>query len=195
LQNARIKATWAKPPSADDVTQRDDERLLANPLLTETIREDETAFVRALLPGAQRRTGGSRLPAPVSCRPLGAGRSCRCCRSLIAQAPRSAKNFAPRDEHPSDRGPISPMASGFSLSVGRKQNAEPRWLIPMICRAGELTKRDIGAIRMQPEETYVELSGAAAERFLGAIGPNLTLEKGIRVKPMSGAPRYLAPEP
>ncbi len=78
----------------------------------------------------------------------------------------------------------------MSLSVGRKQNAEPRWLIPMLCRNGNLTKRDIGAIKMQPEETFVEFSAEGAERFLSAIGPDKTLERGIRAKPLAGMPDF-----
>ena len=188
LEAARINATWAKPPSADEVTERDDQRLLANPLLTETVREDETAFVQRLL-----QQHSPEQVAAAFLRQYRAGHSAP--EDLVDVAvpdmrkkPQRDDNGAPRADHPSDARADFTDGKWVSLSVGRKQNAEPRWLIPMICRYGDLTKRDIGAIRMQPEETYVELSGAAAERFLGAIGPNLTIEKGIRVKPMNGAP-------
>ena len=50
--------------------------------------------------------------------------------------------------------------------MGRKQNAEPRWLIPMLCRHANLAKRDIGAIRMQPVETYVEIHADAGLALL-----------------------------
>ncbi len=76
----------------------------------------------------------------------------------------------------------------FTLSVGRKQNAEPRWLIPMLCRFGKLTRQDIGAIRMQQTETYVELAADAVDRFTSALGKDMMLEKGIRVKAMDGKP-------
>ncbi|MBN9054615.1 MAG: DbpA RNA binding domain-containing protein, partial [Rhizobiales bacterium] len=76
----------------------------------------------------------------------------------------------------------------ISISVGRKQRAEPRWLIPMLCRNGNITKNEIGAIKMQPEETYVELSADASDGFLGALGPNSMLERGISVKVLEGMP-------
>ncbi len=41
---------------------------------------------------------------------------------------------------------------------------------------------------MQQEETFVEMTAEGAERFLSAIGKDKTLEKGIRVKPLAGAP-------
>jgi ATP-dependent RNA helicase DeaD len=94
---------------------------------------------------------------------------------------------APREDGPPIRADFTDGA-WVSLSVGRKHNAEPRWLIPMLCRHGNLTKRDIGAIRMQPDETFVELSAEAAERLMSAIGSAGTLEKGIRVKPLEGKP-------
>ena len=62
----------------------------------------------------------------------------------------------------------------------------------MLGRNGNLTKRDIGAIKMQPEETFVELAPEGAERFLSAIGPDKTLERGIRVKQLAGMPDFQA---
>src|SRR5690606_28144461 len=49
LQNAGITAEWASPPSADDVIQRDDERLLADPALSVPVKDEESAFVATLL--------------------------------------------------------------------------------------------------------------------------------------------------
>ncbi|MDQ1195616.1 hypothetical protein QE435_001306 [Rhizobium sp. SORGH_AS 787] len=95
----------------------------------------------------------------------------------------TVENNAPRRE----RSDFADSA-WFTLSVGRKQNAEPRWLIPMLCRFGKLTRQDIGAIRMQQTETYVELAADAVDRFESALGKDMTLEKGIRVKAMEGKP-------
>jgi ATP-dependent RNA helicase DeaD len=49
LQNAGLKATWASPPSADDVIRRDDERMLADPVFAEPVKEDERGFIVAAL--------------------------------------------------------------------------------------------------------------------------------------------------
>jgi ATP-dependent RNA helicase DeaD len=37
----------------------------------------------------------------------------------------------------------------FEVNLGRKQRAEPRWLVPMLCRIGQVTGADIGAIRIE----------------------------------------------
>ena len=55
------------------------------------------------------------------------------------------------------------------MSVGRRQNADPRWLLPLICRRGHITRNEIGAIRIQPNETLFEVPTALASRFVAAL--------------------------
>ena len=90
---------------------------------------------------------------------------------------------APRGEHT----PIKD-AVWFSLSLGRKQSAEPRWLLPMICRAGDITKSDIGSIKIHDLETFVEISGAAAKKFEAGVGPSGKIEKNVTVTRLDGVP-------
>jgi ATP-dependent RNA helicase DeaD len=84
-------------------------------------------------------------------------------------------------------GPDDP--TWVRLSVGRTQAAEPRWLIPMLCKAAGVTKRDLGAIRIGDDETMVEMSGHAAQALLGALGPDGRLEKNVYAALAVGAPR------
>jgi hypothetical protein len=56
----------------------------------------------------------------------------------------------------------------FALNVGRMDNADPRWLIPLICRRGHITKDDIGAIRVYDDITRFEVAPAVADRFEAA---------------------------
>jgi ATP-dependent RNA helicase DeaD len=186
-----LKVNWATPPSVDDILRRDDERLLADSTLTEKIREDEIETIDALV----ERFDARQLAAAVA-RYFKAGRS----------APEDLIEISLEQRKPRERGndaipaetkrPRDSFGSSvwISVSVGRKQRAEPRWLIPMLCRNGNITKNEIGAIKMQPEETYVEIAKDAAEGFLGHIGPNSMLERGIRVTVLDGQPD-LAPQP
>jgi len=57
----------------------------------------------------------------------------------------------------------------FRLSTGRNNNADPKWLIPLICRAGHITKKDIGAIKIFDRETKFEITKEAEARFTAAI--------------------------
>ena len=79
-----------------------------------------------------------------------------------------------------------------SLSVGRNQNAEPRWLLPILCAAGGLTKKDIGFIKLMRDETFAQISARKADAFFGALGAPMMLEKSIRVTPLEGEPDFAA---
>ncbi len=185
LQNAGITPEWASPPSADDVIGRDNERMLADPALSGPIREEERELVAALLDrhGAEQvaaaflrltragRSAPEHLAEPVTFRP---------------STDKSERN-ADRDERPGRRDDFG-ASVWFSLSVGRRQNAEPRWLIPMLCRTGKITKREIGAIKMQPEESFVQIAADCADRFFAAIGPDHKVQGTIAVKRLEGQP-------
>lgn len=183
LTSAGVKATWANPPSAEDVIGRDNERILADPQLSTPVIDDERALSRELI----ERHGAEQIAAAFV-RLHRAGQS----------APEELQNVAPsRERKPIQQERNSGKHSDFgdsvwfSLSVGRKQTAEARWLLPMLCRAGDLEKRDIGAIRIQPSETYLELAAGSAEQFLKAIGPSRMLEKSIKVIQLDEPPRSL----
>ncbi len=53
----------------------------------------------------------------------------------------------------------------FRVAVGRNEGADPKWLVPLICRAGGITKRDIGAIRVFDTDTRFEIARAASAAF------------------------------
>ncbi len=69
----------------------------------------------------------------------------------------------------------------FKITVGRERNADPKWLLPEICRQGEVTKQDIGTIRVYDTETRFEVSGRAAERFAALVGARK--KGGVRIFP------------
>jgi ATP-dependent RNA helicase DeaD len=182
LANAGLTASWASPPSADEVLRRDDERILADPSFGEPVKDEERDFAAALL----ERHGAELVAAAFV-------RLCRGSRSapedLIDVAPfaPSKEKFARREETPARREDFGDSV-WFSLSVGRRQNAEPRWLIPMLCRTAGMSKREIGAIKMQPEETFVQIAADWADRFVAAIGPDRKLQGSIAVGRIDGTP-------
>jgi len=55
----------------------------------------------------------------------------------------------------------------FRLPIGRHDNADPKWLVPLICRLGHVTKRDIGLIKIFDRETKFEIS---PDSFFFSIG-------------------------
>ena len=172
LQSANVEATWARPPSVLEIMRRDDQWILEHPDLREAIGEDEQDFVQQLL-----KTHGPEQVAAALARRFRAGRS----------APEELLD-APGVEEKGKRRDDFKDGVWFSLSTGHQQNAEPRWLLPMLCRFGNITKRDIGAIKINQTDTYVELAPGSVERFLEGVGPSLTLEKTITLTRLAGIP-------
>ncbi len=174
LQWAKINASWDNPPSADEVTARDNERLMSHPLLADEVSEDEGEMVAALL----QQYGAERMAAGFL--------------RLVR-----ANQSAPEELGPSEAPRRTEFGESIwiSLSVGRRDNAEPRWLLPLVCGAGQITRSEIGAIRVQGSETYVQIAASAAEGFWKALGPDRTLEKGVTVTALEGAPDLGAPPP
>jgi ATP-dependent RNA helicase DeaD len=189
LRDAGIDAKWERPPSPDDVLQRDKERLIADPALSTPVGDDERGIVETLL----ARHGAEQVAAAFV-RRYRAGQSAPEEIEIIAPPPPPRRQEArkPLEARKPDARKTQHSAFGdsvwFTISVGRKQNAEPRWLLPMLCGAGRITKRDIGSIRIQAEESHIELAADAVERFLEAVGPNKILEKNIRVRRLEAAP-------
>ncbi len=189
LRFAKLNAEWVAPPSADDVNRRDEERLLTDPMMTEPISEDEADFVSNLtdqftheqIAAAFLRLSRAGKSAPEDIQ------------ILDVNAPQK-RDFKDRGDRP-ERGAKKQREEfensvWVSLSVGRKQNAEPRWLIPLICNAGDITKREIGMIKMQNDETFVQLNADKSDSFFDMLGANQTLEKNVRVKRLEGKPKF-----
>lgn len=198
LAEAGIKAEWANPPSAASILQRDDERLLADPQLSIAVVDDDRATVAALI-----ATHGAERIAAAFIRQFRATRFAPEEIREIAITPQTGRDGrrdgatgrgdAPFDTRPDRARDEFAGSVWFALSAGRAQGAEPRRLIPMLCRYGKITKRDIGAIKLQPSETLVEIHASAADGFVAALGPQMTMEGRLRVRPLGDAPDLSAP--
>jgi len=58
----------------------------------------------------------------------------------------------------------------------------------MLCRLGDLTKDDIGAIRVQDSHTFVEVLESSSARFTNALGPDMKGEDGAVITKLDKAP-------
>lgn len=172
LRSANVDASWAKPPSAEDVRARDHERLLSDPSLSEPLSEAETIFAQEIL-----AHHSAEQVAAAFLRKHFADQA----------APEELLDTGPAERPKKQRDDFKDGV-WFSLSVGREHRAEPRWLLPMLCRAGHLTKGDVGAIRIQERETHFELAPGCVEQFLEALGPSAKMEKTISVTRLEGPP-------
>ncbi len=201
LSQARISPNWGNVPSAEAIRKLDQERLLTDPLFLEENTEEDLAMAKSLMEGrtaeqiaeALARFYRSRLPAPEDVYVPSDNRTPR-----EPREPREERPREPRPESAGERGD----GVWFHLDIGRKMNADPKWLLPMICRRGNVTKQDIGAIRIFENETKIEIFGAAADKFAHAIrkatgGEDVIFtrlnDKAERVEPKTQAPKFKKP--
>ena len=175
LQGAKVVAEWAPAPGADEVQAREDARLM-----------DHAAL--ALPPGEEGDLGLQLLnrysPEQVAAAFVRLWREGRSAPEVLSDALPPAEPRAPRE-----RGEFGP-STWFRLSVGHTGRAEARWLLPKICEAGGISRDSIGAIRVQQEESFVQIAEAVAGRFAAVQ----ELESGLVMERISGEPDLTRPE-
>ena len=167
MADAGVTPVWSGPPTAEEIRALDQERLLADPILSEPASPEELNLAQLLasnksseeLAIALARLYRARLPAAEDVFDPGERVGAKL-RDERVRAPAGAGSGSVADR----RGSFG-EGVWFRLAVGRKQNADPKWLLPLICRRGGVSREDIGAIRIFDHETKVEISAAAAEQF------------------------------
>ncbi len=202
LRRAGVTYSWGEPPSADDIRKLDAERLLKDPILNGSANDEDYAMADSLLAAhgvreiaaAFVKLHRAQLPAPeeigeiYETRPESRGSRERGERH---EKPRQEKH-ARRDEGPRERPGPARMQNGvwFKITVGRERNADPKWLLPEICRQGEIEKKDIGAIRVFDTETRFEVDQSVAERFAALVAGRK--KGGVKIYPAPDAPPVAA---
>ncbi|WFU84308.1 DEAD/DEAH box helicase [Bradyrhizobium sp. CIAT3101] len=199
-------AVWGTAPQADEIRKLDHERM-KDVLFTEETTADDLELAKALLAersaediaAALARLYRARLPSPEDIIDPGE-RSSRPRDERHRDDRTSRDDRRPRDDDRSERpraksGKKHVMAEPtvwFRAAIGRRKNAEARWLLPMICRRGGIDKRDIGAIKISDTTTEFEISERVAESFAAKV-KRPDKEDSIRIEPMTGAPQEQAP--
>lgn len=170
LAAAGVEAQWSGAPTQDEIRVLDQERMLQDPLLSGEAGEDDADMIAALLAGrsaqelaaALVRVYRARLPATEEVGDPGfSHEERRPTRSAEDYAQRRTPGERERGERSGPRG----ETVWFRLNTGRKDGADPRKLLPMLCRRGQITRDEVGAIRIFDRETKVEIDADVAERF------------------------------
>ena len=169
LNMAKVKAEWIDAPSADEVNKREEERMFADETWQTPVDGSQQEIVEKL----QETFSPSQLAAAYL----------RLYRS-VRSAP---EELSAVEAKPQPRGEFGPSI-WFSITGGRKVGAEPRRVLPMLCKSSDLTKHDIGAIRVRQDESFVQIKETSVPGFLASIEPNMTLEPGAVVSQLAEPP-------
>jgi ATP-dependent RNA helicase DeaD len=180
LKRARIDAEWIEPPTPDEIRTKDRDRLLdALSAPVELDEEDQQLAAQLMekltpdaIAGALVQALRTDLPAPED---------------ILASGGREEREPGPRAGFEG--------STWFVINAGRRHNADPRWLLPVICRYGHIGRNDIGAIRVAANESYFEVTQRATPGFIKAlrratIAPE---DEGLVIE--QAPPREAAPTP
>lgn len=183
LLRAKINAEWIDAPTREAIRAQDRERLLAALLQPVEFDETDRELAERLL--AERsaqdiaamlvRAHRASLPEPED---------------LIENTP-EARRAAQKERH----RPGFEDVVWFRMDIGRRQNADPRWILPLLCRRGHITRNEIGAIRIGPSETHFQVPRAIAAKFSDALQRTLgseSDEEGVQIERSEEAPREVA---
>ncbi len=184
LRESAIAAAWGPVASPDEIRVRDAERLSRDvaALSADAGDEDREAARRLLeahdpilLAVALVRRERARLPAPEELSETA---------RAAQETPRAHGARAPRRGPPAD-------AVWFRVSIGRERNADPKWILPLLCRRGDVTRDQIGKIQVLPGETRFEVARGAAAAFARAAArpePRMPDARIERVRERPAAP-------
>lgn len=158
LRGARIEAEWLDAPTPQAIAKRDRARLLETitaereyedgdrKLAADIMARMAPEDIAAALVHAHR----SELPQPEE---------------LLANTPEAREKAKAERHRPGFEDTV-----WFKMDIGRRHNAEPRWLLPLICRRGHITRNEIGAIRIGQHESWFQVPRAVAAKVADAIG-------------------------
>ncbi len=71
----------------------------------------------------------------------------------------------------------------FQVNLGIKDRAEANWILPLICRRGDITRREVGAIRVDRDRTYFEIASASAAAFAANAAETDPRAPHVRIGP------------
>ena len=189
LKTARISAEWIAVPTPEAIRARDAERMLealVAPVEASDIEREIATQIMGRMTAeeialALVRAHSARLPDPEELLQLG-------------QGGREGGRDGGRDgsgAEPHHRAGFEDVV-WFRMDIGRRQNADPRWILPLLCRRGHITKNEIGAIRIAATETFFQVPRTVVGKFKAALArtavPGGEDESGITIElsPESG---------
>ena len=193
LSLARLTATICGAPGIAEIEAHYRRQILDAALSAPPVDDVEAPFVAELLERlSPEQLATAYMRHQLAARPVPEDLSPIPVTPMARQPRRDRRSEDGPHEGPRQRAPRGPdMVDGvrFRVSLGRKQRADPKWLLPMICKAGGVTKRAVGSIRIDDVETRFEIASDQAEAFAQHLTRKGSVERGIIIEPVGNAPQ------
>ncbi len=176
LNDAKIKVIWEGPPTIEQIQKLDQQRMLADPILNEQPSEEDFRLAKILLT--------QRSPEELGAALIRAHRSRLPALEEVSDPGETGvkRDFNSKEKPKNKKALDSSLGSiWFRLNIGRKKNADPKWLLPMLCRKGNINRSDVGIIQIFDNETKIEISKKVAADFIKNMkrpgGDNITVQQ------------------
>ena len=195
FHDAHLKLQWTAPPDAAAVAAHDRARVLGevaaavggprDPEITamaeKLVADHDAVAIVALL-----------CERALADRPAGEKLS-----RVELRAPSPSPSARSGATPPPRRGAPSGDMVLFEVNLGGKDGAEANWILPLVCRRGAITRREVGAIRVARDRTVFEVARAAAAEFAANAAERDPRAPNVRIAPATGAlpERSFAPPP
>ncbi|MBB5710422.1 DEAD/DEAH box helicase [Sphingomonas xinjiangensis] len=174
LRGARINAEWIDAPTPEAIRAQDHERLLAALLAPVETDEEDVALAERLM--------AEKSPQEIAAALVHAHRASM----PQPEELNDRSQGGDRDERQPARREGFDDIVWFRMDVGRNQNADPRWILPLICRRGHITKNEVGAIRIGPNETAFQVPRALAAKFQASVARTASEDDDVRFEVSEG---------
>jgi ATP-dependent RNA helicase DeaD len=185
LRGAKIAAEWIEAPTSEAIRAQDRERLLTALLLPIEFDEEDRELAGRLL--------AQRSPEDIAAALVRAHRAAMPVPEEMIENTPEARREAQRERH----RPGFEDIVWFRMDIGRRDNADPRWILPLLCRRGHITKNEVGAIRIGANETHFQVPRAIAAKFEAALARTAASEgdeASVRIEASEAGPRDQARE-
>jgi ATP-dependent RNA helicase DeaD len=182
LKLAKLDAQTMAAPTSAAIEKRNRQNILEDAQLSAVPSEEELAFVAELMAlHSPEQIAAAYLRLQIAARPVAEELSDMPIPAKGDKFDRASKGdrFAPSLDAAPER-----FDNGiwFKANVGRKHRAEPRWLLPLICKAGGVTKGAVGSIRILDADSHFEIAPDKADAFAAHVKENGTGEKGVTIR-------------
>lgn len=197
MQAAQVTVNWTLAPSSEDLAKQSAARLEDN---LRVLAESTTKPSAAAVALSERLTADisdkqlllylldrelDRMPKGKPLRPV----------DLVS----TRNSLRPRNFSgpPPSRSDFSRDSVLFQVNLGEESKAEPGWLLPLICRRGGITRREVGAIRVFARHSEFEILGEAASDFELAASQSDPRAQNVRIerKTRPGRPAQASTSP
>ena len=181
LRSARIEAEWREAPTPEDIRRNDRERLIAALLAPVEADEEDREIAARLL--------AERSPEDIAAALVRAHRAAMPAPEELIPGNHEAQRAAQVERH----RPGFEDVVWFRMDVGRRQNADARWILPLLCRRGHITRNEVGAIRIGQGETHFQVPTSVARKFADAVKRTAGIdgddESGITIEQSEAPPQ------